>query len=136
MGDMKSTAAVISKSSITTSPVGPKVTMQFPGGTAPSSKRAAGSKKKTVEIAWQDLGPGCCANPTAVATMFNAFLGTLQECQAMCTLFASCGYIEHGWKDSSFCRVYPKGVDCSNLRSGALDCGKGGGNTGVHVHKY
>ncbi|MAC42368.1 MAG: hypothetical protein CL913_00010 [Deltaproteobacteria bacterium] len=58
----------------------------------------------------------------------------LDACKAKCESMENCAHIEYGWKDSKWCTLIPKGTDCSKLAFGSKDCGKGGGDNGVHTY--
>ena len=84
-----------------------------------------------------DLGPGCCTQDT---WLFNQeiegdFNG--KKCFQKCVDFGydKCGFIEHGWKDSTHCSIVEKYSPCRPLDSSENGCGSHG-NNGVHTYKY
>ena len=60
-----------------------------------------------------------------------------KKCFQKCVDFGydKCGFIERGWKDSTFCSIVEKYSPCPPLDSSGNGCGSTG-NNGVHTYKY
>jgi len=90
-----------------------------------------------VSSSWVDEGIGCCSGPRNAGTgkLWGGGVKNLNACKAKCMTFDNCGYIEYGWRGSTFCYIWSTKQACSSMSSGARDCGSNG-NTGVRTYKY
>jgi len=88
------------------------------------------------EAAWVDLGAGCCPASEDLF-LFNAEVGTMDQCMQKCETFANCGYINYGWDSgaSTWCTVMSNAADCSSLDTSETGCGSSG-RTGVHAYSF
>merc|ERR1719463_344596 len=100
---------------------------------APKETPAAETPATSSEM--PDLGAGCCSKRDPATMLYKGMQDDLAACKAKCASIADCGFIEYGWKDSKWCTVISKDTDCSELADGALDCGAGGGDNGVHTYE-
>ena len=88
---------------------------------------------------FNDLGPGCCAGDrtAAAGVLFEGTGYSLGSCKTKCVELGHCGFLEYGWNDGLLrCVLWADDAACSSLRTGASDCGPGGGDTGVHAYVY
>ena len=74
------------------------------GDTDCGSSGSAGAHTYRFYQPWMSLGAGCCS--TSTPGLFNNLLGSLQDCKNKCQQFGNCGYISHGWRGSTWCRVW------------------------------
>lgn len=83
---------------------------------------------------WSTLGAGCCmaynANSTGAWLYNDDDVESEQACQAACenTFPNQCGYVNYGWKKSTWCAILPKSAVCTPLSAGQNDCGSSGNN--------
>ena len=84
------------------------------------------------------MGAGCCASGAADAIDAgdDATGNTFDMCQALCNQDPTCNYVSYGWKAGGHASTYcsTKATCTLPLKSGAKDCGAGGGNNGVHTY--
>ena len=85
-----------------------------------------------------DLGAGCCSDINSHRQLFDGVVTqNLQECKNKCLSFGKqCKFIIHGWKGSNWCTISSPDISCKGRDGGPSDCGKGGGNNGVHTYEY
>jgi len=85
-------------------------------------------------IKWTTLGAGCClaynANSSGAWLYNDGDVESEQACQAACenTFPNQCGYVNYGWKKSTWCAILPKSAVCTPLSAGQNDCGSSGTN--------